>query len=111
MTVPQAPPAGRAGDGFLLDGCVTSTRTGPVPTECACACADELARMRAELAALREEVRSLSRRGGQAMGTAAARPLTELPAASALEREQLAAQRIHLFPSVFSGRADVDAQP
>ena len=66
--------------------------------------------MRVELAALREEVRSLSRCCGQPTGTAAGPPLADRPPAPGLGREQLAAQRIDLFRSLFAGREDVYAQ-
>lgn len=83
---------------------VTVTTADRERTPCECGCAGELARIRAELDALRAAVERLT--AGVAE-QASPRPAGSSPAAGA---RGLAAERVALFRSLFVGREDVYAQ-
>lgn len=80
------------------------TTTDGEPPTCACGCAEELADIRVELAALRAEVQRLTTGAAE---RSASRPAGSVPAAGARD---LAAERLALFQSLFAGREDVYAQ-
>lgn len=83
---------------------MTVTTTDGEPPTCGCGCAEELAHIRVELAALRADVERLT--AGIAERSAS-RPAGAVPAAGA---RHLAAERLALFQSLFAGREDVYAQ-
>jgi hypothetical protein len=100
----RGPPVWPAEDGNLLQYDVTVTTTDGEPPTYACGCAEELAHIRLELAALRAEVERLT--AGIAVRSAS-RPAGSVPAGGARD---LAAERLALFQSLFAGREDVYAQ-